>query len=73
MLIAVEYAPVCRRGFYGSWPQVGDLAGLLLGTVVFGLVSLLPNEQFLDRGWRVAFLVSIVLFGIGMYIQLQRF
>jgi MHS family shikimate/dehydroshikimate transporter-like MFS transporter len=71
VLIAVEYAPEGRRGFYGSWPQVGVPAGLLLGTVVFGLVSLLPNEQFFDWGWRVAFLASIVLFGIGMYIRLQ--
>jgi MHS family shikimate/dehydroshikimate transporter-like MFS transporter len=71
VLMAVEYAPVGRRGFYGSWPQVGVPAGLLLGTVVFSLVSLLPNEQFLGWGWRVAFLASIVLFGIGMYIRLQ--
>jgi MFS transporter, MHS family, shikimate and dehydroshikimate transport protein len=71
VLMAVEYAPEGRRGFYGSWPQVGVPAGLLLGTVVFGLVSLLPEEQFLGWGWRVAFLASIVLFGIGMYIRLQ--
>ncbi len=71
VLMAVEYAPEGRRGFYGSWPQVGVPAGLLLGTVVFGLVSLLPDEQFFGWGWRVAFLASIVLFGIGMYIRLQ--
>jgi MFS family permease len=39
--------------------------------VAFGLVSLLPDDQFLAWGWRVAFLASIVLFGIGMYIRLQ--
>lgn len=71
VLMAVEYAPEGRRGFYGSWPQVGVPAGLLLGTVVFGLVSLLPDEQFFAWGWRVAFLASIVLFGLGMYIRLQ--
>jgi MHS family shikimate/dehydroshikimate transporter-like MFS transporter len=71
VLMAVEYAPEGRRGFYGSWPQVGVPAGLLLGTIVFGLVSLLPDGQFLAWGWRVAFLASIVLFGIGMYIRLQ--
>jgi MFS family permease len=71
VLMAVEYAPEGRRGFYGSWPQVGVPAGLLLGTIVFGLVSLLPDAQFLAWGWRVAFLASIVLFAIGMYIRLQ--
>ncbi|HZC00292.1 MAG TPA: MFS transporter, partial [Gammaproteobacteria bacterium] len=71
VLMAVEYAPEGRRGFYGSWPQVGVPAGLLLGTVAFGLVSLLPDEQFFAWGWRVVFLVSIVLVGIGLYIRLQ--
>ena len=71
VLMAVEYAPEGKRGFYGSWPQAGVPAGLLLGTVAFGLLSLLPDEQFFAWGWRVAFLASIVLFGIGMYIRLQ--
>jgi MFS transporter, MHS family, shikimate and dehydroshikimate transport protein len=71
VLMAVEYAPEGRRGFYGSWPQVGVPAGLLLGTVAFGLVSLLPDEQFFAWGWRAVFLVSIVLVGIGLYIRLQ--
>ena len=71
VLMAVEYAPEGKRGFYGSWPQAGVPAGLLLGTVAFGLLSLLPDEQFFAWGWRVAFLASIVLFAIGMYIRLQ--
>lgn len=69
--MAVEYAPEGRRGFYGSWPQVGVPAGLLLASGMFGLLSLLPEEQFLSWGWRVAFLASIVLVVIGMYIRLQ--
>jgi MFS transporter, MHS family, shikimate and dehydroshikimate transport protein len=71
VLMAVEYAPEGRRGFYGSWVQAGVPAGLLLGTAAFGLISLLPDESFYSWGWRVAFLVSIVLVGIGMYIRLQ--
>jgi metabolite-proton symporter len=71
VLMAVEYAPEGKRGFYGSWPQVGVPAGLLLGTAAFGLVSLLPDEQFLAWGWRAVFLVSIVLVAIGLYIRLQ--
>jgi MHS family shikimate/dehydroshikimate transporter-like MFS transporter len=71
VLMAVEYAPEGRRGFYGSWPQAGVPAGLLLGTGAFALISLLPDEQFFAWGWRVAFLASIVLVVIGMYIRLQ--
>ena len=71
VLMAVEYAPEGRRGFYGSWPQAGVPAGLFLGTVAFALISLLPDEQFFAWGWRLVFLVSIVLVGIGLYIRLQ--
>ena len=71
VLMAVEYAPEGRRGFYGSWPQVGVPAGLLLGTGAFALVSFLPSEQFFAWGWRLPFLVSIVLVGIGLYIRLH--
>jgi MFS transporter, MHS family, shikimate and dehydroshikimate transport protein len=71
VLMAVEYAPEGRRGFYGSWPQAGVPAGLFLGTVAFALISLLPDEQFFAWGWRLVFLVSIVLVAIGLYIRLQ--
>ncbi len=71
VLMAVEYAPQGRRGFYGSWPQVGVPAGLLLASGTFGLLSLLPEEQFLAWGWRIAFLASILLVAVGLYIRLQ--
>jgi metabolite-proton symporter len=71
VLMAVEYAPEGRRGFYGSWPQVGVPAGLLLASGAFGLLSLLPEEQFLAWGWRIAFVASIVLVAVGLYIRLQ--
>jgi MHS family shikimate/dehydroshikimate transporter-like MFS transporter len=71
VLMAVEYAPEGRRGFYGSWPQLGVPSGLLLGTGAFGLISLLPDEQFFAWGWRAVFLASIVLVAIGLYIRLQ--
>ncbi|MDQ3923903.1 MAG: MFS transporter, partial [Actinomycetota bacterium] len=60
-LMAVEYAPENKRGYYGSWPQMGVPAGLLLATGIFGAVSFLPNEQFLAWGWRIPFLLSILL------------
>jgi MHS family shikimate/dehydroshikimate transporter-like MFS transporter len=70
VLMAVEHAPKGRRGFYGSWPQVGVPAGLLLSTLVFWQLSKLPEEVLLGWGWRVAFLLSILLVGVGLYIRL---
>lgn len=70
-LMAVEYAPENRRGYYGSFPQMGVPAGLLLATGVFGAVSFLPNEQFLAWGWRIPFLLSIILVGVGLFVRLR--
>lgn len=70
VLMAVEHSPGGRRGFYGSWPQMGVPAGLLLSTGVFAVFSSLPNEQFLAWGWRVPFLLSILLVAVGLYIRL---
>ena len=70
-LMAVEHAPQHRRGFYGAWPQVGVLAGLLLGTGAYALLSAtLTDEQFLEWGWRVPFLASALLIAVGMWIRL---
>jgi len=71
VLMAVEYAPTGRRGFFGSWPQVGVPGGLLLASGMFSLLSLLPDDAFLSWGWRVAFLSTIVLAGVGLYVRLQ--
>ena len=70
VLMAVEYAPEGRRGFFGSWPQVGVPAGLLLGTGAFFLASLLPDPAFFAWGWRVTFLASVILVIVGLYIRL---
>jgi len=71
VLMAVEHAPANRRGFYGSWPQLGVPAGLVLGTVVFGIFSRYPEEQFLRWAWRIPFLLSVVLVGVGMFIRMR--
>jgi MFS transporter, MHS family, shikimate and dehydroshikimate transport protein len=71
VLMAVEHAPAGKRGFYGSWPQVGVPAGLLLSTGVFAFVSTLPDQQFLTWGWRVPFLLSALLVGVGLFIRLR--
>jgi MHS family shikimate/dehydroshikimate transporter-like MFS transporter len=69
VLNAVEHAPPRKRAFYGSLPQVGVPAGLLLSTFVLLAVSQLPEDDFLAWGWRIPFLGSIVLLGVGMYIR----
>jgi metabolite-proton symporter len=70
VLMAVEHSPKGRRGFYGSWPQVGVPVGLLLSTAVFAQVSKLPEEVLFSWGWRLAFLLSILLVGVGLYIRI---
>jgi MHS family shikimate/dehydroshikimate transporter-like MFS transporter len=71
VLMAVEHAPPGSRGFYGSWPQIGVPAGLLLSTAVFSLFARLPQDQFLSWGWRIPFLLSIILVGVGLFIRLS--
>ncbi len=71
VLMAVEHSPDGRRGFYGSWPQIGVPAGLLISAAVVSLLSLLNNDDFFAWGWRVAFLISAVLVVIGVYIRLK--
>jgi MFS transporter, MHS family, shikimate and dehydroshikimate transport protein len=71
VLMAVEHSPKDKRGFYGSWPQIGVPAGLLLSSGMVSLLSLLPDADFLSWGWRIAFLLSAVLVVIGLYIRLK--
>lgn len=71
VLMAVEHAPPNRRGFFGSWAQLGVPMGLLLSTVIFRIFSGITTEdQFLAWGWRVPFLLSIILVGVGLYVRL---
>jgi metabolite-proton symporter len=71
VLMAVEHAPPGKRGFYGSWPQIGVPAGLVLSTAVFSVFASLPEDQFLSWGWRVPFLLSIALVGVGLFIRMR--
>jgi MFS transporter, MHS family, shikimate and dehydroshikimate transport protein len=72
VLMAVEHAPQGRRGFYGSWPQMGVPAGLLLANLVFFISSAsMSQEAFLAWGWRIPFLLSIALVGVGLFIRLR--
>lgn len=70
LLIAVEHSDEKKRALYGSVPQMGVPIGLLLGTFAMSLTTFLTtDEQFLSWGWRVPFLISAVLVGLGFWIR----
>jgi MHS family shikimate/dehydroshikimate transporter-like MFS transporter len=68
-LMVLEHAPADKRGFYTSFVQIGFPIGLVLATLVFALVSKLPDADFALWGWRIPFLVSIVLLAIGTFVR----
>jgi MFS transporter, MHS family, shikimate and dehydroshikimate transport protein len=68
-LMVLEHAPADRRGFYTSFVQIGFPIGLVLATLVFGLVAKLPDPDFFSYGWRIPFLVSVVLLGVGTFVR----
>lgn len=70
-LMTVEHAPEGRRGYYGSWTMAAASAGVMLATGVYAAFSGLSDEQFLAWGWRVPFLLSIFLVGVGVFIRLK--
>ena len=70
LLMAVEYAPHDRRGFYGAIPQTGALFGLALGNLTTsGASAILTDEQFLSFGWRIPFLLSVLLVAFGLWVR----
>lgn len=70
VLMAVEHAPNGRRGVFGASPQVGVPLGLVLASGVMALMTVIaPGDAFVQWGWRVPFLLSIVLIVIGHYIR----
>ncbi|PKD78682.1 MFS transporter, partial [Escherichia coli] len=72
VLMAYEYAPPEKKGYYASLPQIGLAIGLCLASGTVALLStLLTDEQFMAWGWRLAFLASAAMVGVGMYIRLN--
>ena len=71
VLMAVEHAPTKKRGLFSSFPQLGVPLGLLLASLILVVMTgyISPGEEFLAWGWRVPFLLSIVLFGLGYWIR----
>ena len=71
-LMSVEHATAKKRGFYGSFTQIGVPVGMLLATGSFALArTVFNNETFLAWGWRVPFLASALLIGVGLVIRLK--
>jgi MFS family permease len=71
VLLAMEWSRGTKnRGFISSWPQFGAPAGLTLANIAVLVFSYLSGDQFNVWGWRIPFLISIIMVGIGMWIRL---
>jgi MFS family permease len=71
VLLAMEWARSNNnRGFIASWPQFGAPAGFFLANLAVLVFSWLSGDQFLVWGWRIPFLISIIMVGIGLWIRL---
>jgi metabolite-proton symporter len=68
--LAMEWGNPRRRGFIASWPQVGVPIGLLLSTGAVSLTSHLSGDAFESWAWRIPFLASVVLIGLGLWVRL---
>src|ERR1700752_73341 len=71
VLMVVENAPARNRGLLGSMVQIGWPIGNLAAIGIFAALSQVPDSDFLAWAWRIPFLISIVLAGVGLYIRLQ--
>ncbi|MGW7203055.1 MFS transporter [Streptomyces sp. NPDC054837] len=70
-LMVVEHAGERRRGLWSSFTQMGAPLGSLISVSVVALVSTLPKDQFAAWGWRVPFLLSVLLLGVGLFVRLK--
>ena len=71
VLIATEYAPPGRKILYGAFAQQGSPVGNLLATLAFLAIARLSEPAFTEWGWRVPFLLSVVLVLVGLFIRLR--
>ncbi|MCZ8540562.1 MFS transporter [Psychrobacillus sp. FSL K6-2365] len=69
LLLATEYAPAEKRGFFGSIPQMGVTIGMMMGTLALWIMTLLPENSFMTWGWRVPFILSALLVIFGLWIR----
>lgn len=72
VLLATENAPEGKRAWYGMFPQLGAPIGFILATGSFLLLSaVIPEQAFMQWGWRIPFIASAVLVIVGLYIRLK--
>jgi MFS family permease len=72
VLLSMEWARTnAHRGFIASWPQFGLPAGSLLAYLAMLVCSAISGDEFLVWGWRIPFLLSIIMVGVGLYIRLE--
>ncbi len=72
MLLVTESAPAEKRGFYGAYAQAGAPVGVILANLAFIIISATVSEDaFMQWGWRIPFISSVLLIGISMYVQLN--
>jgi metabolite-proton symporter len=71
VLMAVEHGHAGKRGFHASWVQAGVPVGLLLANGVFKLASSMDEKAFLSWGWRIPFLLGVLLLLVGMFIRMK--
>lgn len=70
-LMAAEHAPPERRGFFAAIPPTGNALGVILAALVFTPFTWLPEDDFLTWGWRIPFLVSLLILPVGLYIRFR--
>jgi len=71
-LLAIENAPKHRRGFFGSFAQMGVPVGVILSNLIFLVMDQVMSKQdFAAWGWRIPFLISVLLVILGLYVQLR--
>ncbi|RJQ79715.1 MFS transporter [Pseudonocardiaceae bacterium YIM PH 21723] len=72
VLLTAEHAPAGRRGWYGMFPQLGPPIALVLSSGTFVLINVsMSDAAFLDWGWRLPFLFSVLMVAIGLYVRLR--
>jgi MFS transporter, MHS family, shikimate and dehydroshikimate transport protein len=69
--LLAEHAPKKRRGFFCSFAQTGVQIGLVMGTLAFLLVQLLPEDALMAWGWRVPFLTGFLMIGVALWVRLR--
>jgi len=72
VLLSMEWGHQQRRGFSASWPQIGVPLGLVLSTGVVRITSgITGTEGFASFGWRIPFIISILLIGVGLFVRMR--